>query len=79
MIKFFIVSFLFFLLLVFLLGFSFVRTLGRVLFGVGSGRRSDARRRRQESQERSREASKKKKVFEDSEGEYVDYVEVKED
>jgi hypothetical protein len=78
MFKFLFFAFLLFLLLIFMLGFSFVRTLGRVIFGVGSSRRtSDARRRRQESEQRSREASKRKKVFGNNEGEYVDYEEVK--
>jgi hypothetical protein len=74
MFKFLIFAFLIFLLMVFLLGFSFVRTLARVLFGIGAGRRNETNRR----QSGNRQSSKKhRKVFNNSDGEYVDYEEIK--
>ncbi|MCD7975962.1 MAG: DUF4834 family protein [Tannerellaceae bacterium] len=85
MFKFLFMIFFLFLLLVFLMGFSILRTFKNLLFGSGNkGQKSEQRRRtgnRQTSgQQRSRNeytTSQKKKIFTPDEGEYIDYEEVK--
>ena len=76
MFKFLIFAFLIFLLLIFLLGFSFVRTLARVLFGVGAGRNNESNRR-QQSRSNRQSTKTHRKVFNNKDGEYVDYEEIK--
>lgn len=88
MIKFVLIIFLFFLLLVFLLDFSLVRSLGRFLFGSGNKstttqHRSSRARQQQHTSRQQRPADTprpqpKKKIIDKDEGEYVDYEEVKE-
>ena len=80
MIKFFIVIFLFFILMVLMLGFSVVRTIGRVLFGSSSHRNEAQRRRQQQKKQQTKEkrSSSHKKIFGKDEGEYIDYEEVDE-
>ena len=79
------VIFLFILLLVFLLGFSFLRFLGQ-LFGIRppvqeQKKRTSSKQSRQASRdsERSRQTSKdtRKKIFDKDQGEYTDYEEIK--
>ena len=85
MFKFLLLIFLFILLLVFLLGFSFLRFLGQ-LFGIrppqDTRRKSSSKQSRQTSRdsERSRQTSKeasRKKIFDKDQGEYTDYEEIK--
>ena len=90
MFKFLFVMFFFFLLLVFLMGFSVLRTVKNILFGSGNKGKKSGGQRRQESDYssgsrghsasagdyNSRQASRKK-IFAKEEGEYVDYEEVK--
>ena len=91
MFKFLFVMFFFFILLVFLMGFSILRTFKNILFGSGnsgsSGKKSEQRRQtsgyssdaRSNSSAREEYASQvsRKKIFAKDEGEYVDYEEVK--
>ena len=82
MIKFLFVIFVFFLLLMALLGFSVFRTIKNFFFGSSENqKRVNAERRQKEAQRRNQEESyrkrEQKKVFSDDEGEYVDYEEVK--
>ncbi|MCC8095153.1 MAG: DUF4834 family protein [Tannerellaceae bacterium] len=85
MFKFLFMMFFMFILLVFLMGFSILRTIKNVLFGSGSkeqknGQRRKTSRKPTSEQQRSRNedtASQKKKIFTQEEGEYVDYEEVK--
>ena len=75
MFKFLFVMFFFFILLVFLMGFSILRTFKNILFGSGSsGKKGE--QRRQTREEYASQASRKK-IFAKDEGEYVDYEEVK--
>ena len=85
MFKFLMVIFLFILLLVFLLGFSFLRFLGQ-LFGIkppqdrrkrsSSRQNKDASRNQEDSRHTSKNASRKK-IFDKDQGEYTDYEEIK--
>ena len=68
MFKFLFVMFFFFILLVFLMGFSILRTFKNILFGSGSSGKKGEQRR---------QTSSRKKIFAKDEGEYVDYEEVK--
>ena len=88
MFKFLFVMFFFFILLVFLMGFSILRTFKNILFGSGSrGKKGEQRRQtsgdssdaRSNSSAREEYASQvsRKKIFAKDEGEYVDYEEVK--
>ena len=86
MFKFLFVMFFFFILLVFLMGFSILRTFKNILFGSSgkegeqrrqtSGYSSDARSNSSAREEYASQASRKK-IFAKDEGEYVDYEEVK--
>lgn len=86
MFKFIFVMFFFFLLLLFLLGFSVLRTFKNILFGKGSDANKNGQRRkatssnRQQSSHRAQQdqATPRKKIIGDDEGEYVDYEEIKE-
>ena len=88
MFKFLFFMFFFFILLVFLMGFSILRTFKNILFGSGSsGKKGEQRRQtsgyssnaRSNSSAREEYASQasRKKIFAKDEGEYVDYEEVK--
>lgn len=88
MFKFLFVIFFFFLLLVFLMGFSILRTFKNLLFGSGnSGKKGEQRRQpssnasgQSQSRDTSEEdtaAANRKKIFTKEEGEYVDFEEVK--
>ncbi len=88
MFKFLFVMFFFFILLVFLMGFSILRTFKNILFGSGSsnGKRGEQRRQtstnsgRQQSYNTAEEdytSANRKKIFAKDEGEYVDFEEVK--
>lgn len=89
MFKFVFVMFFFFVLLVFLMGFSILRTFKRILFGSGNSAKKGGQRRKashSSSSQRSSASSvdeeysspiSRKKIFTKDEGEYVDYEEVK--
>lgn len=81
--------FFFFILLVFLMGFSILRTFKNILFGSGSSGKKGGQRRQTSSSSSSsssrsssansayEESMSRKKIFAKDEGEYVDYEEVK--
>ncbi|KKB46420.1 MULTISPECIES: DUF4834 family protein [Parabacteroides] len=89
MFKFLFVMFFFFILLVFLMGFSILRTFKNMLFGSGSSSGKKGEQRRQTSsyaggQQSSHDTNEedyatanRKKIFAKDEGEYVDFEEVK--
>ena len=89
MFKFLFVMFFFFILLVFLMGFSILRTFKNMLFGSGSSSGKKGEQRRQTSSyaggqqsshdtnEEDYETANRKKIFAKDEGEYVDFEEVK--
>lgn len=89
MFKFLFVMFFFFILLVFLMGFSILRTFKNMLFGSGSSNGKRGEQRRQTSnytggQQSSHDTNEndyttvnRKKIFAKDEGEYVDFEEVK--
>lgn len=89
MLKFLFVIFFFFILLVFLMGFSILRTVKNLLFGSGnSGKKGGQSRQttgnyssgRPDAATNTKEdiaSASKKKIFTKDEGEYVDYEEVK--
>jgi hypothetical protein len=73
MIRFLIILFIFFLILSALLGFSLIRSFRRLFFGETSRRNPSARTKRPKYPEQP----KRPKIFSKSDGEYVDYEEVK--
>jgi hypothetical protein len=82
MFKFIFVMFFLFMLLLFLLGFSVLRTIKNILFGksdsVNKGKQQQTNtNRRQSSRTESQNATYRKKIIPKDEGEYVDYEEVK--
>lgn len=85
MFKYIFVILFFFFTMLFLLGFSVVRTLMNFFFGSsnkkqappkGKGRQQSAKSRQNPGDIRSNGKSRKKLISED-EGEYVDYEEIK--
>ncbi|MDR0430821.1 MAG: DUF4834 family protein [Tannerellaceae bacterium] len=81
---FFIVFFI--VLMTLMLGFSFLRTLKRILFGESENEKR-ARQQRQAAKNASNQrnakqkentTSSRKKIFTKEDGEYVDYEEIKE-
>lgn len=86
MFKFLFVMFFFFILLVFLMGFSILRTFKNMLFGSGSnsGKKGEQRRQTNGGQQPPHNTTEedyasvnRKKIFTKDEGEYVDFEEVK--
>ncbi|RHJ90794.1 DUF4834 family protein [Parabacteroides bouchesdurhonensis] len=86
MFKFLFVIFFFFILLVFLMGFSILRTFKNIFFGSGSSNKATEQRRRSNSNRTTasdrysndeNRPQHRKKIFPKDEGEYVDYEEVK--
>ncbi|OAV64521.1 hypothetical protein Barb6_03213 [Bacteroidales bacterium Barb6] len=81
MIRFFLILFAMFLLLMFLMGFSIVRTFRNILSGNTKKTSSQQHRRsdnRQQTHTRREPAQpSRKKIFAKDDGEYVDYEEVK--
>lgn len=86
MFKFLFIMFFMFLLLLFLMGFSILRSFKRLFFGEDNrranntqhqGHRSGQASSSQEETRRSRTGSSRKKIFTHEDGEYVDYEEVK--
>ena len=73
--KFLFIVFFMFLFLIFLFGFSIIRGIFRLFFG-GMGHKRYANQQRE--QQAPPESKKNNKVFTKEEGEYVDYVEIKE-
>ena len=82
MFKFLFIIILFFFLLVFLLGFSFLRFLGQ-MFGIKPPSQPTKKGASQQRQNRNQQAQQrpqpepKKKIFDKNQGEYTDYEEVK--
>ena len=81
MFKFLFVIFFFFILLVFLMGFSILRTFKNIFFGSGNSTRKGEQRSttttaRDDDDDRTPYVHRKK-IFAKDEGEYVDYEEVK--
>ena len=92
MFKFLFVIFFFFILLVFLMGFSILRTFKNIFFGSGINTRKGEQRRQTNSNTSGHRSTTttardddddrtpyvhRKKIFAKDEGEYVDYEEVK--
>ena len=92
MFKFLFVIFFFFILLVFLMGFSILRTFKNIFFGSGNSTRKGEQRRQTNSNTSGHRSTTttardddddrtpyvhRKKIFAKDEGEYVDYEEVK--
>lgn len=89
MLKFLAIAFLFFMLMLSLLGFSVIRMIKRTFFGGGGSNEKKGQQRRKASASSSEQQQKKqyheesasnlqrKKIFTKEEGEYVDYEEVK--
>ena len=92
MFKFLFVIFFFFILLVFLMGFSILRTFKNLFFGSGNSTPKGERHRQTNSNTSGHHSASatvrddddnrtsyvhRKKIFAKDEGEYVDYEEVK--
>lgn len=88
MIRFLFIVFALFFLLMFLMGFSVVRTFKGLFFGSGNKRNtqqrpgnrntsSSNRQQQQQARQEQENASLRKKIFNKDEGEYVDYEEIK--
>lgn len=81
MLKFLLIIILMFALLVFLLGFSFLRFLRDMFFGSSERNQRPKQQAKQRSRQRQTysdpEPPKRKKVFTPEQGEYTDYEEVK--
>jgi flagellar biosynthesis/type III secretory pathway M-ring protein FliF/YscJ len=83
MFKFLFIIFLIFVLFVFLFGFSIVRLLFGGLFSPRPGQNQQRTTQQQQTQNRDKNKtqtsskSNAKKIIDSDEGEYVDYVEIK--
>lgn len=88
MFKFLFVIFFLFILLVFLMGFSILRTFKNIFFGSGNSKKREEQHRQARhttssgpsyhaNEETVPRSSRRKKIFSKDEGEYVDYEEVK--
>jgi hypothetical protein len=83
MFKFFFMLFFLFVLMLFLLGFSVVRTFKNILLGSSNDRKRETRHRHSSNNATSREShtqqdeTPRKKIFTKDDGEYVDYEDVK--
>lgn len=89
MFKFLFIIFAFFILLLFLLGFSIFRTFKNIFFGRGNTSKQNpyyqqrqqqsnaSQRRDATSQQNNSSQDNRKKIFTKDEGEYVDYEEIK--
>lgn len=83
MLKFLFIMFFFFILLVFLMGFSIFRAFKYIFFGKDTNVNKNSSKRSQEKTSsnnptsQSNSSAEKKKIFSKDEGEYVDYEEVK--
>ena len=83
MFKFLFIMFLFFLLLVFLAGFSILRAFKNMLFGGESNHTKSGRKRREDGNRRQNTSEggngspTRKKIFAKDEGEYVDFEDIK--
>ncbi|MDR2791766.1 MAG: DUF4834 family protein [Tannerellaceae bacterium] len=75
MIRFLLVIFIFFLFLSALLGFSLIRGFRRMFFGNPPPHRNSSSGKR--SKRTAETPPKRKTIFSKSDGEYVDYEEVK--
>jgi hypothetical protein len=76
----FLFAFIFFIVLMtLLLGFSFLRTLSRILFGGGGAKKTQRQSGNTSRQTNTHQktAPNKKKIIPREEGEYVDYEEIK--
>ncbi|MDR1526716.1 MAG: DUF4834 family protein [Dysgonamonadaceae bacterium] len=77
--RFLFIVFLLFVLLVFLFGFSILRMLFGGIFGTRPGNRRQQNKQSQahSKQNQTNASSASKKIIASDEGEYVDYVEIK--
>jgi hypothetical protein len=73
--RFLFIVFLLFVFFVFLFGFSILRLLFRGIFGKSHPQNKSTRQRQQPDP--SQDSSAAKKIIASDEGEYVDYVEIK--
>ncbi|MDH6312689.1 hypothetical protein M2137_001464 [Parabacteroides sp. PFB2-10] len=83
MFRFLIICVFFFVILMFLMGFSVFKTLREIFFGSSGKRAASNQRSRPSSQSaqqprQEEQPPQRKKIFAKDEGEYVDYEEVKE-
>ena len=78
MIKFLFIVFLFFVLFVFLFGFSVLRMLFKGIFGI-SPKNSQQNKQSKTTQQKHHSTTPpvSKKIIAPDEGEYVDYIEIK--
>ena len=87
MFKFLLIIVLFILLLGFLLGFSIIRGLKNLLFGPGNRQQARPQNNNQRQYQQPKEERRdeephvkiSRKLFESEAGEYVDYVEIKDE
>lgn len=82
MFKFIFLLFFLFVLMMFLLGFSVVRTFKNILFGGSTDRKRETHRRTNRNatskeDHTQRTETSRKKIFTKDDGEYVDYEDVK--
>jgi hypothetical protein len=69
----------FFILIILFFGLTIISGILRVLFGFGRQRSSSTRPSSAQKKGNVRNTPKRKKLFEDNEGEYVEFEEVKKD
>ena len=77
--KFLFLVFLFFVLFVFIFGFSVLRMLFRGIFGIrpNSSRNTSSNQQKSKQDTNKTNVSTPKKIITRDEGEYVDFVEIK--
>ena len=76
--KFLFLAFLFFILFVFIFGFSVLRMLFRGIFGTRPNPRNTSSNQQKSKQKTNKtNVSAPKKIITSDEGEYVDFVEIK--
>ena len=79
MIKFLFITFLIFVLFVFIFGFSVLRMLFGGLFGTPRNKQKQPfqETKKQTQQTRTTSSKNEKKIIDSDEGEYIDYEEIK--
>jgi hypothetical protein len=77
MLKFFGIIALFFIFIGLMFGFSIFRFFFKRMYGTSKQSRKQTNASTRDKQKQSQNQPKKKKIIEPSEGEYVDYEEVK--
>lgn len=78
-----LLTFLFIIFVIFAFGLSIIRGILRFLFGFGTRSTSSSSQQSESAQRQTRQkvsnpSPKKKKLFDDNEGEYVEFEEIKE-